>query len=149
MVNRVSLAELASAEIRLRPAEAVALVSEICRQNLAHVLPGIPSPGVVRLLRDGGIAIEGPVRASHDDVAGAAALLNALLPGFEAAPEFRASGALRLLIARALGTLDLPPFGSLEDFTVALARFTTLDSSDTAKAVFKAWEDATASNAVV
>jgi hypothetical protein len=141
MTNRVSLAELASAQIRLRPAEAVALVAEICRQNLAHILPGIPSPGVIRLLRDGGIAIEGPVRASHDDVGGAATLLNTLLPGFEAAPEFRASGALRLLIARALGTLDLPPFDSLEDFTVALARFTTLDASETAAALFKAWED--------
>jgi hypothetical protein len=144
MINRVSLAELASAQIRLRPPEAVALVSEICRQNLAHVLPGIPSPAVIRLLRDGGIAIEGPVRASHDDVAGAATLLNALLPGFESAPEYRASGALRLQIARALGTLDLPPFESLEDFTAALARFTTLDASETAAALFKAWEDATA-----
>ena len=143
MVNRVSLAELASAEIRLRPAEAVALVSEICRQNLAHILPGIPSPAVIRLLRDGGIAIEGPVRASHDDVAGAAGLLEALLPGFEAAPEFRASGALRLLIARALRVLDLPPFESLEDFTAALARFTTLDAGETAAALFKTWEDAT------
>ena len=143
MTNRVSLAELASAQIRLRPAEAVALVSEICRQNLARILPGIPSAGVIRLLRDGGIAIEGPVRASHDNVAGAAALLNALLPGFETAPEFRASGALRLLIARAIGTLDLPPFESLEDFTAALARFTTLDAGETAAALFKTWEDAT------
>jgi hypothetical protein len=142
MTNRVSLAELASAQIRLRPAEAVALVAEICRQNLAHILPGIPSPGVIRLLRDGGIAIEGPVRASHDDVAGAAALLNTLLPGFEAAPEFRASGALRLLIARAQRTLDLPPFESLEDFTVALARFSAADARETVAALFKAWEDA-------
>lgn len=145
MTHRVSLTELASAQIRLRPAEAVALVSEICRQNLARILPGIPSPGVIRLLRDGGIAIEGPVRASHDNVAGAATLLNTLLPGFDAAPEFRASGALRLLIARALGTLDLPPFESLEDFTAALARFTTLDANVTAAALFKAWEDASAS----
>ena len=144
MINRVSLAELASAQIRLRPVEAVAIVAEICRQNLARVVPGIPSPGVIRLLRDGGIAIDGPVRASHDDVARAATLLNTLLPGFETSPEFRASGHLRLLIARALGTLDLPPFQSLEDFTVALARFNTLDARDTAAALFRAWEDAQA-----
>lgn len=142
MINRVSLAELESAQIRLRPAEAVALVSEICRQNLARILPGIPSPAVIRLLRDGGIAIEGPVRAAHDDVARAATLLSDLLPGFEAPPEYRASGALRLLIARALGTLDLPPFASLEDFTAALSRFTTLDARETAAALFSAWEDA-------
>ena len=142
MTNRVSLAELSSAELRLRPAEAVSIVAEVCRQNLARVLPGIPSPGVIRLLRDGGIAIEGPVRASHDDVARAATLLNTLLPGFDAAPEFRASGALRLLIARALGSLDLPPFQSLEDFTAALSRFTTLDARETAAALFRAWEEA-------
>jgi hypothetical protein len=144
MAPRVSLADLESANVRLRPAEAVALVAEICRQNLARILSGIPSPGVIRLLRDGGIAIEGPVRAAHDDVARAAMLLNTLLPGFEAAPEFRASGALRLLIARALGTLDLPPFESLEDFTAALARFTTLDAGETAAALVGAWEDAAA-----
>jgi hypothetical protein len=142
MTNRVSLAELSSAELRLRPAEAVAIVAEICRQNLARVLPGIPSPAVIRLLRDGGIAIEGPVRASHDDVARAATLLSALLPGFDATPEFRASGALRLLIARALGQLDLPPFQSLEDFTAALSRFTTLDARETAAGLFGAWETA-------
>lgn len=142
MANHVSLAELSSEELRLRPAEAVAIVAEICRQNLARVLPGIPSPGVIRLLRDGGIAIEGPVRASHDDVARAATLLETLLPGFDAAPEFRASGALRLLIARALGSLDLPPFQSLEDFTAALSRFTTLDARETASALFRAWETA-------
>ena len=143
MTNRISLADLAAAGIRLRPAEAVAVVSEICRQNLARILPGIPSPGVIRLLRDGGLAIEGPVRASHDDVAGAAALLDTVLPGSDTTPEFRASGGLRLLIARGLGTLDLPPFASLEDFTVALARFTTLDAGDTAAALFKSWENAT------
>ena len=148
MTNRVSLAELAAAQIRLRPAEAVALVSEICRQNLASILPGIPSPGVIRLSRDGGIAIEGPVRASQDDVARAATLLETLLPGFEAAPEFRASGALRLLIARALGTLDLPPFESLEDFTAAIARFTTLDAGETARSLFKTWEKAASQLAV-
>lgn len=142
MTNRVSLAELSSAELRLRPAEAVAIVAEVCRQNLARVLPGIPSPGVIRLLRDGGIAIEGPVRASHDDVARAATLLETLLPGFDAAPEFRASGALRLLIARALGSLDLPPFQSLEDFTAALSRFTSLDARETAASLFRAWETA-------
>jgi hypothetical protein len=142
MINRVSLAELASAQIRLRPPEAVALVSEICRQNLAGIVPGIPSAAVIRLLPDGGITIEGPVRASHNDVAGAATLLSTLLPGFDAPPEFRASGGLRLLIARALGTLDLPPFQSLEDFTAALARFTTLDATVTAATLFKVWQNA-------
>ena len=142
MTNRVSLAEIASADIRLRPAEAVAIVAETCRQYLAGVLVGVPSAGVIRLLEDGGITIEGPVSASSDDVVRAGKLLNALLPGFETAPEYRASGALRLLIARATGTLDLPPFASLEDFTVALARFTTLDGREAAASLFRAWADA-------
>lgn len=148
MSNRVALAELASADIRLRPAEAVAIVSEICRQYSVGLLLGIPSPGVVRLQHDGGITIEGPVSASDDEVVRAAKLLNALLPGFDAPPELRASGALRLLIARAIGSLDLPPFETLDDFTAALARFTTLDARETAAFLFAAWETARARRTV-
>ena len=142
MTNRISLAEIASARIRLRPAEAVAIVAEICRQHLAGVLVGVPSASVIRLLEDGGITIEGPVSASDDDVVRAAKLLTALLPEFASAPEFRASGALRLLIARATRTLDLPPFASLEDFTVALSRFTTLEGREVAASLYRAWADA-------
>jgi hypothetical protein len=140
MSNRVSLAELALSDIRLRPSEAVAIVSAICAQHIAGTLPGIPSPGVIRISRDGDLLIEGPITTASDVIARAALLLTDLLPGFEALPEYRASGALRLVIARALGSMDLPPYGSLEDFRAALARFETEDVREVARALFSAWE---------
>ena len=36
-------------------------------------------------------------------------------------------GGLKLIVARALGTLDLPPYGSLEAFVEALDRFAATD----------------------
>jgi hypothetical protein len=144
MSNRVSLAELSAADIRLRPGEAVAIVSAICAQQLTGALPGIPSPGVIRLTREGDVIVEGPITTAHDQdlVVRAALLLTDLLPGYEALPEYRASGALRLVIARAMGTIDLPPYTSLEEFRTALSRFVTEDVRDVARALFSAWERA-------
>lgn len=147
MTTRVSLAELAAANIKLRPAEAVAIVSTICAQRLDGELPGIPTSGVVRLSREGDVAIEGPVAKTQDDVARAAHLLEALLPGFDALPEYRASGALRLVIARALRTLDLPPYGSLVEFRNALQRFAAQRPRESAAELFRAWERARAVSA--
>src|SRR5687767_8882994 len=120
MSNRVSLAELAAADIRLRPAEAVAIVSAICTQHLTGTLAGIPSPGVIRLTREGDVLVEGPITTAQDVVVRAALLLTDLLPGYDALPEYRASGALRLVVARALGSLDLPPYDSLDEFRAGL-----------------------------
>jgi len=139
MHNRISLSELVSSGIRLRPAEAVAIVGEICRQRAARVLPGLPSLGVIRLTPHGEIAIEGPVPTGEDSVCRAAQLLESLLADVDAPPEYRASGALRLLIARALGTLDLPPFASLEEFCAALVRFSTLEAGDTVATLVAAY----------
>ncbi len=139
MTSRVSLTELTAAGIRLRPAEAVTLVSEICRQYSAQRLRGIPSAGVIRITRDGDVVAEGPVTTNQDAVGGAAHLLNLLVGGFDAPPEYRASGALQLVIARALGTLDLPPYESLDEFCGALGRFATLDVRDAARDLFKDW----------
>ena len=44
------------------------------------------------------------------------------------APAHGYSGPLRLIVARALGTVDLPPYGSLEEFAEALSRFAAADS---------------------
>jgi hypothetical protein len=142
MPNRVPLSELVAAGILLRPAEAVAIVGEICRQRAARVLPGLPSVNVVRLTSHGEIVIEGPVPAGHDAVTRAGHLLDALLPGYDAPPEYRASGALRLAVARATGSLDLPPYASLEEFCAALVRFSTLDARDTVSALVAAYNAA-------
>jgi hypothetical protein len=141
MTTRVSLAELAAADIRLHPAEAVALVSSLCRRMAAGELRGVPSPGIIRLTRDGDIVVEGPTTTGDVAVARAAQLLADLLPGFDAPPEVRASGGLRLVIARALGTLDLPAYESIGDFGEALDRFAAPDLRASVHSLFRAWED--------
>jgi hypothetical protein len=147
MSLRVSLAELASANIHLRPAEAVAIVAELCRQYSSGRIRGIPSPGVIRLSRDGALIVEGPITTAQDNVARAAHLLTDLLPSFDALPEYRVSGALRLVIARAMGTIDLPPYASLDDFCAALSRFATDEVNEVARGLFNAWERASLTRA--
>lgn len=143
MNTRVSLAELAAAQIRLRPSEAIAIVDEICRRCEDGVVRGIPTAGVIRLSRAGHLSIEGPTDTG-DEVARASQLLNDLLPGFDATPEYRASGALRLAIARGLGTLDLPAYESLTELRGVLQRFSPADLEDTARLLFQAWDRARA-----
>jgi hypothetical protein len=139
MIMRISLAELIAMGVRLRPTEAVTIVGELCRQTAARVIPGLPSPEAIRLSSTGDITIEGRVPSNADEVRRAAQLLEALLPEVDAPPEYRASGALRLVIARGLGTLDLPPYPSLESFCAELMRFTTVDARDTVAALVTAF----------
>lgn len=147
MPNRVSLAELAVSDIRLRPSEAVTIVSWICAQHIGGTLPGIPSPGVIRLTRDGDLIIEGPITTAQDTVTRAALLLADLLPSADGLPEYRASGALRLVVARGHGSIDVPSYGSLEEFRAALSRFGNEDVHEVARALFCAWERASVTRA--
>ena len=138
----ISLADLTAAGLRLRPIEAVTVVRELARQVTRGELPGVPSAHVIRFTASGQITVEGPVDASGRGVSRAAQLLEALLPGFDAPPEFRVPGALRLVTARALGTLDLPPYPSLQAFTDALARFGAAESQPVVRALVKSWSAA-------
>ena len=119
----------------------------VCEQHRAGIVRGIPSPGVIRLTRTGEVVAEGPITTAQDDVARAALLLNDLLSGFDALPEDRASGALRLVVERALGTIDVPPYASLSEFCSAISRFSTDDVRDVAQGLFAAWERARAGRA--
>ncbi len=127
MPSRVSLSELAASGVRLHPPEAVAIVSEICRQHDRGVLRGMPSAHIVRLTEQGSVVVEGPVNTDRPPVIAAASLLDELLENFDAPAEYRAPGALRLVVARALGTLDLPPYTSLEEFCEVILRFKAPD----------------------
>jgi hypothetical protein len=138
MPTRVSLSELAASGVRLRAADAVAIVSEICRQRDRGVLRGIPSAHIVRLTEQGTVVVEGPVNTDRPPVAGAAALLDELLEQFDAPVEYRASGALRLVVARALGTLDLPRYASLEEFCAAISRFAAPNLEQVVRNLFAA-----------
>ena len=141
---RLSLADLTAAGVRLRPIEAVTIVREVALQVARGDVAGIPSSHVIRVAASGILTIEGPVAAGGDLVSRAAQLLELLLPPFDAVPELRAPGALRLVIARALGTLDLPPYPSLESFAAALARFAAPDPVALLRDVASTWMNAIA-----
>src|SRR5215471_19116986 len=140
MATRVSLAELAAAGFVLHSAETVAIVLDLCRQLERGEIRGIPSTHVIRLTPDGAVVAEGPITTDRPPIAKAAQLLNDLLPAFDAPPAFRVPGGLRLVVARALGTLDLPPFESLNEFCAAVSRFAADDLTSTARNLYRAWE---------
>jgi len=134
----ISLADLSAASLRLHPSDAAAVTRDITLRVQLGELPGIPSAHVLRFSHDGRIDIEGPMAAGRS-VERAARLLEAMLPGFDAPAEQRVPGALRLVIARALGTLDLPPYRSLDEFADALARFAAPDPGAAVRAIYDKW----------
>jgi len=123
-VSPVPLPELAAAA-PLDHIEAVTIVREVVQRVGGGELPGVPSAHVIRLSASGALSVEGPIAAGGFPVRRAAHLLETLLPDFGS--ELRVPGALRLIVARALGTLDLPPYASLESFALALSRFAAID----------------------
>jgi hypothetical protein len=140
----VSLADLAAAGVRLRPFEVVTIVRDLVLQVARGDLLGVPSAHVIRLSPSGAVFIEGPVAAGGRSVARAAQLLDTLLPGFDAPPEFRAPGALRLVVARALGTVDLPPYATLEALADALARFAAAEAAPVVRQLVASWAESVA-----
>jgi hypothetical protein len=136
--RHISLADLAEAGLRLRPTEAATIARDLALRAASGDLPGIPSAHVIRFGADGSILVEGPVGADRE-VERAARLLEALLPGFDAPPEFRVPGALRLVLARALGTLDLPPYVSLQEFADALGRFSAANTATCVREIVTGW----------
>lgn len=143
----VSLADLSAGGIELRPYEAVTIVRELISRVARGELAGVPSSHVIRLAGNGEISIEGPVGAGGPSVARAGQLLDSLLPQNEGASQFRVPGGLRLVIARAMGALDLPPFASLEAFTAALERFASSDCEAMVSNLVAAWADASGARA--
>ena len=136
---RLSLADLSTAGIVLTSRETVTIVREVIRQVARGEHPGVPSGHVIRLSASGAVSIEGPVEAGGRPVPRSAQLLESLLPRFDAPPEIRAPGALRLVIARALGTLDLPPYPFLESFADALNRFAAADPQQSVQNLVARW----------
>jgi hypothetical protein len=136
---RVSLADLSGAGIRLRPSEAVAIVRDIALHVVGGELPGVPSAHVIRFTSCGEVVVEGPVVTDGPDIVRAAHLLDSLLAGDDRGSTERVSGALRIVIARALGAIDLPPYGSLAAFAEALARFAATDVTATVGELYARW----------
>ncbi len=113
----------------IRPAEAAAIVVEVCARITRGELRGVPSIHVLRVTDAGELCAEGPITAHRATVSRAAQLLDKLIAPADAAPEFRAPGPLRLALLRARGAVDLPPFSGLDAFTTAVARFAPPDSA--------------------
>jgi hypothetical protein len=105
--------------------EAATIVREVLQRVMRGELPGVPSAHVIRLSESGALNVEGPIAADGSDVRRAVHLLETLLSGPDS-PR-RIPGALRLIVARGLGTLDLPPYPSLATFADALSRFAAID----------------------
>ena len=121
------MADLEAASIAVTPVEAVTIVRDVVLRASRGELPGVPSAHVIRLNSSGAVLVEGPIAADDRAVQRAGHLLEALLPGFDAPAELRVPGALRLVAARALGSVDLPPYPSLGAFADALSRFAAAD----------------------
>ena len=128
-----SFADLSAAAISLRPVEAVTIVRELALRVERGELRGVPSAHVIRLSASGMVSVGGPMAADSRSVARAAHLLDTLLPPIN--DPARVPGALRLVLARALGTLDLPPYPSLDSFAQALSRFASDDLEGTVRAL--------------
>jgi hypothetical protein len=128
-----SFADLSAAGIRLRPVEAVTIVRELALRVERGELRGVPSAHVIRLSTSGMVSVGGPMAADSRSVVRAAHLLETLLPPIDVSA--RVPGALRLVLARALGTLDLPPYPSLDSFAQALSRFASDDLEGTVRAL--------------
>ncbi len=125
----VSLADLSAAGVRLRPFEAATIVRELVLQVARGDVAGVPSSQVIRLSGSGVVSVEGPVGADGPSVKRAAQLLDSLLPPMDAvSSQYRVPGGLRLVVARGMGALDLPPFASLAAFADALSRFAATDA---------------------
>jgi len=108
--------------------EAATIVREVLQRVMRGELPGVPSAHVIRLSESGALNVEGPIAADGSDVRRAVHLLETLLSGPDS-PR-RIPGALRLMVARGLGTLDLPAYPSLATFADALARFAAIDARE-------------------
>jgi hypothetical protein len=140
--TRISIADLAAVGITLKPMDAVAIVRELVLQVSRGVIPGVPSLHVIRITPAGALVVEGPVAAGSRSISRAAQLLEALLPPFDASVDIRVPGALRLALARAMGTLDLPPYQSLEAFAEVLHRFAPTDNAKTMRDLVLRWAQA-------
>jgi len=120
MQRRVAL-EHVLANTKIEPTEAIAIVQQLIHAPAPTPLTppfGPPTPATVCVGADGSVSC-----ATCDTslvVSELASFLEAMLP--PSAPAVPIPGGLRYLIARAQMEVDAPPFDSLDQFSLALAR---------------------------
>ena len=119
MGHHTTIAELQRAGIVIRASEAIAIVQKLINERPIappHPPYAPPSPDNVIVDELGNVTCRGcDVKPAVSEIA---IFLEEMLP-----PGTRLSGALRYTMARALLNVDAPPFGSIEELSLALTRF--------------------------
>jgi hypothetical protein len=126
MATMIATAELQDRGVTVRWDEAIAIAQQLMVALGGNDCPGGESPDgpptrdSVFLMSDGAVTRRSCTAAPT--VGEVAAFLQSLLD-----EDPRVPGAVRYVIARALLTVDVPPFGSLDDFSRSLARYERLE----------------------
>jgi hypothetical protein len=116
----LTLADLSASGTALTPEEAVALTLSIA-ERLGWSEPPL-DPALIVVRHDGTVHLPRPANAAPALPRQYADLLQRLLSFGRADGHGRVPGALLLLVARARGEIDLPPFASADEFRQALLR---------------------------
>jgi hypothetical protein len=127
---KISLADVHRLGVRITAEEGVAIVQRLLRDH-GDATPEPPfgplSLATLRLTEDGGVECACDATPA---VAEAAILLQSMLAATPHVP-----GGLRYAIARALHEVDAPPFDSVTDFSLTLARYEPADGELTIRRV--------------
>jgi hypothetical protein len=116
----VTLADLETHRLPLRAEEAVAVVLGLGDRLGWATSP--PEVARITLTRAGSIDVT-PFEPQAAEPRAYAQLLDQLLPEGVLGDEFKVPGALRLVVARGLGQIDLPPFPDATALAATLRRF--------------------------
>ena len=136
----LTLADLAADAGTLTPEEAVALTLAVAERLGWSEPPSRPEHIVIR--GDGTVHLPRAADAAPATPEQYADLLQRLLAFGRDEAELRVPGPLLLLIARARGEIDLPAFGSADEFRQALVRFLSRPATHVISAAMARWRPA-------
>ena len=133
----LTLGDLAADGATLTPEEAVALTLAVAERLGWSEPPDNPEIVIVR--RDGTVHLPRAADAAPALPGQYAELLYRLLAFGRDEAELRVPGPLLLLLARARGQIDLPPFASADEFRQALVRFLSRPGAHVIAAAMGRW----------
>jgi Tol biopolymer transport system component len=139
-LQALTLADFAADAGTLTPEEAVALTLAVAERLGWSEPPSRPEHLVIR--GDGTVHLPRAVDAAPATPEQYADLLKKLLAFGRDEAGLRVPGPLLLLIARARGEIDLPPFASADEFRHALVRFLSRPATHVISAAMARWRPA-------
>jgi hypothetical protein len=119
--NALTLADVLLSDVPLQSEEAVAITLAVAERLAWSEPPRLFESVSIRA--DGAVKVPVPAESAPALPARYADFLHALLRPDNHAAQTRVPGPLLLVMARARGEIDLPPFASNDDFRRALLRF--------------------------